>query len=272
MLAEARVILDEIVAEKRREHARRQPIALATLWAQVEALPPTRDFAAALLGTTPATGPSERSRLRPRVIAEFKRRSPSAGAIRPGADPARIAAAYAAAGAAALSVLTDVRFFDGALAHVKAARDACALPVLRKDFLLDERDLLEARLAGADAALLIVRLLDAATLRALLAVAAQAKLHVLVEAHNDAEIDTALTAGATIVGVNHRDLDTLVIDLSLSARARAAAPSGILVAESGIQTPAHVAQMMANGADAILVGEALMRAEDPGVALRELLA
>jgi indole-3-glycerol phosphate synthase len=265
MLAEARVILDEIVAEKRREHARRPVVALDALWAQVAALAPARDFAAALRG--PAGQAAS-----PRVIAEFKRRSPSAGAIRPGADPALIAPAYAAAGAAALSVLTDVTFFDGALAHVKAARDACPLPVLRKDFLLDERDLLEARLAGADAALLIVRLLDAATLRALLAIAAEAQLQVLVEAHNDAEIATALTAGANIVGVNHRDLDTLVIDLSLSARARAAAPAAILVAESGIQTPAHVAQMRAHGADAILVGEALMRAADPGAALRELLA
>ncbi|HEX4458683.1 MAG TPA: indole-3-glycerol phosphate synthase TrpC [Polyangia bacterium] len=263
------MILDDIVAEKRREHARRPPIALDALWTQVQALPPPRDFANALRSTTgAATRGSDRGA--PRVIAEFKRRSPSAGAIRPNADPAVIAPAYAAAGAAALSVLTDVPFFDGALAHVQVAKRACPLPILRKDFLLDERDLLEARLAGADAALLIVRLLDAATLRVLLDVATRAQLHVLVEAHNDAEIATALAAGARIVGVNHRDLDTLVIDLSLSARARAAAPSAILVAESGIQTPAHVAQMREHGADAILVGEALMRAIDPGAALREL--
>ncbi|MCA1663228.1 MAG: indole-3-glycerol-phosphate synthase TrpC, partial [Myxococcales bacterium] len=140
------------------------------------------------------------------------------------------------------------------------------------DFLLDERDLLQARLFGADAALLIVRILDAATLRALVAAARRAGLAALVEAHDDGEIEAALAAGADIIGVNHRDLDTLAIDLSLSARARALAPNAILVGESGIQTRAHVAEMRAHGVDAILVGESLLRAADPGAALAELVA
>jgi indole-3-glycerol phosphate synthase len=257
------VILDEIVAEKRREHARRTPATLEQLWARVADLPPARPLAAAL------RDPSRRA---PRVIAEFKRKSPSAGPIRPGADPAVIARSYAAAGASALSVLTDERFFDGAIGHVAQASAACPLPILRKDFLLDERDLLEARLAGADAALLIVRILEPPTLAALLAVARRAGLAILVEAHNDREIATALAADAEIVGVNHRDLDTLTMDLGLSERARQAAPDAVLVAESGIKTPADVARMRGHGADAILVGEALMRAVDPGRALSELLA
>jgi indole-3-glycerol phosphate synthase len=131
---------------------------------------------------------------------------------------------------------------------------------------------LQARLAGADAVLLIVRILDAPTLATLVDVARRAGLAALVEAHADGEIEAALAAGATIIGVNHRDLDTLAIDLGLSARARALAPDAILVAESGIQTRDHVAQMRGHGVDAILVGESLLRAPDPGVALEELLA
>jgi indole-3-glycerol phosphate synthase len=257
------VILDDIVAHKRRLHAARPPAQLEALWAQATAMAPARDLAAAL---------RDPMKPAPRVIAEFKRRSPSAGAIRPGADPAVVARAYAAAGAAAMSVLTDEPFFDGALSHVAAARAAAPIPVLRKDFLLDERDLVEARLAGADAALLIVRILSQAELAHLIGAARRLGLATLVEAHTDRELEAALAAGADIVGVNHRDLDTLVIDLQLSARARAVAPDAILVAESGIATPAHVAQMRAHGADAVLVGEALMRAPDPGQALRELLS
>ena len=255
------MILDEIVAEKRREHARRDATSVDELWARVEALAPARPFAAAL--RVPGAL---------RVIAEFKRRSPSAGPIRPAAEPGAIARAYAAAGAAALSVLTDEKFFDGALADLRGVRPVTRLPLLRKDFLLDERDLLEARLAGADAALLIVRILDGAALARLVATARDAGLGALVEAHTDAEIEAALAAGAEIVGVNHRDLDTLGIDLQLSARARRLAPDAILVGESGIQTRVHVELMRQHRVDAILVGESLMRAPDPGVALQELLA
>jgi len=266
VLAEAAVsagagILDEIVAEKRREHLHRDLTPLAELWREVAALPPARPFADAI--KVPGTL---------RAIAEFKRRSPSAGAIRPGANPADIARRYERAGAAALSVLTDARFFDGSSADLRAVHAAVGLPSLRKDFLLDERDLLQARLAGADAVLLIVRILPPATLAALVGVARQAGLAALVEAHADGEIEAALKAGAEIIGVNHRDLDTLAIDLSLSARARALAPNAILVGESGIQTRDHVAEMRAHGVDAILVGESLLRAADPGAALEELVS
>jgi indole-3-glycerol phosphate synthase len=258
------MILDEIVADKRRAHAARKPLSLERLWQDVRTLLPARSLNAALRAPGAAA---------PRVIAEFKRRSPSAGPIRPGADAGEIAAAYAEAGASALSILTDERFFDGRMQDLQAARAKVALPLLRKDFLLDDRDLLEARLGGADAALLIVRILPRAELAALIRVAAEAGLEVLVEAHTAEEIDAALAAGARIVGVNHRDLDTLAIDLSLSARARTqVGPVVTLVAESGIQTRADVARMREHGADAILVGESLMRAPEPGRALEELLS
>jgi len=257
-----RRVLDEIVAAKRAAHAARGPADLDRLLAEAAAWPSVRSLAAAL---------RDPARPTPRVIAEFKRRSPSAGAIRPGADPAEIARAYAGAGAAALSVLTDGPFFDGAPEHLASARAACALPVVRKDFLLDERDLAEARLFSADAALLIVRILGRERLRALVGAAHRIGLEVLVEVHSDAELDDALHAGAAIIGVNHRDLDTLAIDLELSARARKlAGPEPVLVGESGIATRADVERMRAHELDAILVGEALMKAPDPGAALRAL--
>jgi indole-3-glycerol phosphate synthase len=259
------MILDRIVAAKRAAHARRAPVGLDELIAKATALPPGRGLHTAL-----ATAPT-----RPAVIAEFKRRSPSAGPIRPCADPAAIAPAYAAAGAAALSVLTDVEFFDGDSGHLAAARLACALPLLRKDFLLDERDVVESRLLGADAVLLIVRLLAPAELGALVGTALTVGLDTLVEVHSEREAEVALAAGARLIGVNHRDLDTLTIDLDLSARIRRGlTPSSgvLLVGESGIQTRADVARMRAAGMDAILVGESLMRAPDPGRALADLLA
>jgi indole-3-glycerol phosphate synthase len=259
-------LLDRIVAEKRLAAARR-PLSddeRAARWERARALPPGRDFEAALRAGRGAAHPS--------VIAEFKRRSPSAGALRPDGDAAAVAREYETAGAAALSILTDEAFFDGRLADLQAARAATALPALRKDFLLDENDLVEARLAGADAALLIVRILSAADLARLIAAARTLSLPVLVEAHSDAEVEAALAAGARILGINHRDLDTLTIDLALSSRARAlAGPDVLLVGESGIRTPADVARMRDHGCDAILVGEALLRAPSPGAALRALL-
>ncbi len=257
------MILDEIIADKRRVHELREPIAIELLWRRVRALAPARSLAAAL------RDPQRRA---PRAIAEFKRRSPSAGVIRADADPALTASAYARAGAAALSILTNERFFGAHREDLQRARSAAAIPVLRKDFLLDARDVLEARLGGADAALLIVRILPGEQLVALVRVAGEAGIDVLVEAHTDEEIDVALASGARMIGVNHRDLDTLTIDLSLSARARSrVGPSVILIAESGIRTAADVARMREHGADAILVGESLMRAPDPGAALKELL-
>jgi indole-3-glycerol phosphate synthase len=258
------MILDRIVAAKRAAHAQRPPASLDQLRQAALALPAPRPFAAAL------RDPHKRA---PRAIAEFKRKSPSAGVIRAGADPAEIGAAYERAGAASMSVLTDIEFFDGSPEHLQRARTGCSLPLIRKDFLLDARDLIEARLLGADAALLIVRLLSPAELRALLAEARGLGLGILVEAHTDAELEVALAAGSEVIGVNHRDLDTLTIDLALSARARhAAGPGPVLVAESGIKTRADVERMRAHGADAILVGEHLMKAPSPGEALAELLA
>jgi len=261
MLAEAPVILDEIVAQKLREHARRDAVRMDDLWRDAATLPPARPFADAI-----------RVPGQLRVIAEFKRRSPSAGVIRAGADPADVARRYERGGAAAMSVLTDASFFDGGLDDLRAVRLAASLPILRKDFLLDERDLAEARLAGADAALLIVRLLDGARLAELIAFARTVGLAVLVEAHSDGELERALAAGADVIGVNHRDLDTLAIDLSLSAKARAlVGKERIVVAESGLKTRDDLERMRAHGVDAVLVGEALMRAPSPGVALAELL-
>lgn len=257
------MILDRIVQTKRAEHQKRPPAQLASLVARASALAPARPLAQALRGE---------ARHPLRVIAEFKRRSPSAGAIRPGADPAEVAADYARAGAAAVSVLTDGEFFDGAPEHLGRARAACDLALLRKDFLLDERDVVESRLLGADAVLLIVRLLERALLRALLEVARSVGLESLVESHGERETDVALGAGAGLIGINHRDLDTLAVDLDLSRRARAqVGPAVTLVAESGIHSAADLARMAEHGVDAVLVGETLMRAASPGAALADLL-
>jgi indole-3-glycerol phosphate synthase len=260
-------LLERIVAEKRLAAAARPALTdaeRAARWQAASAMPAARGFEAALR--------RGRGAARPAVIAEFKRRSPSAGALRPGGDAAAIAREYEAAGAAALSILTDHPFFEGTLADLAAARAATSLPVLRKDFLIDEDDLVEARLAGADAALLIVRILTRDALARMITVARRLSLPVLVEAHSDAEVEEALACGATLIGVNHRDLDTLEIDLGLSSRARGlAGAQALIVGESGIRTPDDVARMVAHGVDAILVGEALLRAPSPGEALRALM-
>jgi indole-3-glycerol phosphate synthase len=255
------MILDQILAKKRERV--REWVPLAELRARVALLAPARSLSAALRdGGRPA----------PRVIAEVKRKSPSAGPIRPGADPGVIAAEYARAGAAAISVLTDEPFFDGALDHLGRARAACDLPILRKDFLTEERDLCEARLHGGDAALVIVRLLDPGQLRELIAAGEAYGLELLVETHDPRELETALAAGARIVGINHRDLDSLQIDRSLSEGARAlSGPEVTLVGESGLKTHDDLLEMAARGLDAVLVGEALMRAASPGQKLKELL-
>jgi indole-3-glycerol phosphate synthase len=250
------VFLARVLEEKRRALRMRAPVE-----DELPPGPPTRDFAAALRGPTI------------RVIAEVKRASPSAGAIRPGADPAEIAAGYERAGAAAVSVLTEEKWFDGSLAHLAAARARVGIPVLRKDFIVDEIQLREARSVGADAALLIARALSDDELRALVGACAAIGLAALVEVHDADEARRAIDAGATIVGVNHRNLSTLEIDLSIFAKIRATLPAGtIAVAESGIKTAADVRRLRGEGADAILVGETLMRAPDPGAALAELLS
>jgi indole-3-glycerol phosphate synthase len=208
---------------------------------------------------------------RPR--AEVKRASPSAGPIRPGADPVAIAAAYEAAGAAAVSVLTDGPFFDGSLLHLAGVRARVGIPVLRKDFVVDEYQVWEARAHGADAVLLIVAALADPALADLRAAVDGLGMAALVEVHDEDEAGRAVAAGARVIGVNHRDLKTFRMDMDLYARVRPRLPAGAVgVAESGIKTPADVARLAAAGADAILVGETLMRHPSPGDALRELLA
>jgi indole-3-glycerol phosphate synthase len=252
--------LDPILARKREEVARlRRETGAARLTGQAAAAPPPRDFARALR-ESPA----------PRVIAEFKRASPSRGVIRAGADPAAIAGAYAAAGAAALSVLTDRPFFQGSLDDLRAARGAVELPVLRKDFTLDELQVLEARAAGADAVLLIVAALEDSALRDLLAVAKAQQLAALVEVHTLGELERARECGAEWIGVNNRDLRTLRTDVSVTRSLLEHARDLPVVSESGIDDPAVLRELMQRGAHAFLIGEALMRAPDPGAELRRL--
>jgi indole-3-glycerol phosphate synthase len=207
------------------------------------------------------------------LIAEIKRRSPSAGAIKEGADPAGLAAGYQAGGARALSVLTEPEFFGGSLGDLAAARAACSLPVLRKDFIVDPWQIVEARAAGADAVLLIVAALSGDSLiKELSSLSAEMGMAALIEVHDEMELERALGAGARLVGVNQRNLTTFEVDRTLAAGMRKLIPPDVLmVAESGITGRAGVEELEAAGVDAILVGEALMRAPDPGKAAAGLL-
>jgi indole-3-glycerol phosphate synthase len=244
-------VLDRIVATKREEVAALRP-ASAGLRAAARDAPPPRGFRPALV--------------RPRevaLLAEVKRRSPSAGEIRPGAEPAEIAREYLAGGAAALSVLTDREYFGGSLDALRAVRAAVELPLLRKDFVIAEEQVWEARAAGADAVLLIVRILDDARLGELHAAAVELGMDVLVEVHSEVELERALATGARLIGVNNRDLSTFTTDLGLSLRLASSVPAEVaLVGESGIRTPADVDALGAAGVDAVLVGESLMRQAD----------
>lgn len=243
------MILDQILEQKREEVERLRGRRERLETAAAEA-PEPRDFRAAL-----ADGPDVA------VVAEFKRRSPSAGDLAPGADPAEVGRGYAEGGAAALSVLTDERWFGGALSDLSEAREASGLPVLRKDFLVDPVQLLEARAAGADAVLLIVRALEGESLQAMVRETRELGMHALVEAHGEEELERAVDAGAEIVGVNARDLASFAVDLALSERLVGRVPGGrVAVAESGIRGEADVARMAAAGADAVLVGGWLMSA------------
>jgi indole-3-glycerol phosphate synthase len=211
-------------------------------------------------------------RLAVRIIAECKRRSPSRGVLRPVYDPVAIAAAYERAGAAAISVLTEPTFFDGALEHLHAVREAVAIPVLRKDFVVSEYQLFEARAAGADAVLLIVAALDARTLAALHKRASSLGLDVLVEVHDGEELSMAVDAGARIVGVNNRNLRTLEVDVRVSEALAARMPAGVVrVSESGLKTADDLRRLAALGYDAFLIGERFMSEPDPGLGLRVLL-
>jgi indole-3-glycerol phosphate synthase len=207
------------------------------------------------------------------LIAEFKRRSPSAGDIRRGATPAEIARAYEDGGAAALSVLTDVPHFGGSLEDLREARDACVLPVLQKDFVVDRYQLYEAAVAGADAVLLIVAALEPEDLARLHDEARQLDLDVVVEVHTDDELETALTVDADVLGINNRNLDDFTVDLGTTFELITDVPAGkTVVSESGIADRATLEELERVGVDAILIGEALMRSDDPAAKVRELTA
>jgi indole-3-glycerol phosphate synthase len=205
------------------------------------------------------------------VIAEMKQRTPSMGVLAEDYRPTELARVYTEGGAAAISILTHMASFGGRPEHVQAARLATHLPILRKDFVTDPYEVGEARAAGADAVLLIVAALDRHRLAELLSVTRGRGLAALVEVHDESEVDTALHAGARVIGVNNRDLRTFNVDLGLTERLRTVIPSDVvLVSESGIHTPEDARRMREAGADAILVGESLMRADDPATRIREL--
>jgi indole-3-glycerol phosphate synthase len=256
----AATVLDRIVAETREELVRRK-----------------RDQPLSALAAAPATASTER-RFRDAlagegigVIAEFKRRSPSAGALREAPELVEIVGAYERGGAVAVSVLTEGPNFGGSLEDLRVARRACGLPLLRKDFVVDEYQLHEARLAGADAVLLIVAALEQAELSALHSTAREIGLDVLVEVHDREELGRALELGADIVGVNNRDLRDFSVDIERTARLMDDIPPGILVvSESGIATAGQLSSLRERGVQAVLVGESLMRAADPAAALAEL--
>ena len=261
-----RDVLRRILATKAKEVA----AAKATrpyirVRADAEAMPPPRDFVGAL-----------RSRIsvgRSAVIAEIKKASPSKGVLRPIFDPPAIARRYEAGGAACLSVLTDRDYFQGAPEFLTAARAACTLPALRKDFTVDEYQVVEARALGADCILLIVAALDDAQLAALESCAHDMGLAVLVEVHDAGELERALKLRTPLVGINNRNLKTFDVTLQTTLDLLPRIPrEKVVVTESGIQTPADVARMRAHGVHAFLVGEAFMRAADPGAALATLFA
>jgi indole-3-glycerol phosphate synthase len=256
-------VLDEILASKRDEVTLlRRPDVRDLLRAEALAAPPARDFVAALRPIAGTLG----------VVAEIKRRSPSKGELATGLDPAATARAYADGGAACLSVLTDGPYFGGAVDDLQAARAACAAPVLRKDFVLDEIQVFETRAVGADAMLLIVAAIpDDVLLADLHALGIELGLAVLVEAHDGDELERALAIGARVVGVNARDLGTFAEDLSVGERlATMIPPDVVAVAESAIRSRDDAARMAACGFDAVLVGELLVKSTNPAAMVREL--
>lgn len=253
-------LLERIVAARRAALPRqiyRMPLAVLRMTVKKE--PPARDFAAALA----APGAS--------LIAEIKKASPSRGLLRADFRPAELAAGFAAAGAAALSVLTEEEFFSGSLAHLREARRAAALPVLRKDFIFDPWQVWETRAAGADSFLLIAAILSDAALGELLALGRELGMEPLVEVHSAAELERALTAGARVLGVNNRDLATFAVRLETSFELAGRIPDDcIAVSESGIHSAEEIARLAAAGYDAFLIGEHLMQAPAPAEALRRL--
>lgn len=255
-------ILERIVAAKRVQiAAAKEEVTFRDLEEKSRSAPPVRDFVAALRAKRPA------------VIAEIKKASPSRGVLRPDFRPAAIARSYESAGAACLSVLTDGEFFQGSSDDLRAARAACALPVLRKDFVIDPYQVFESRAMGADCILLIAACLTREAMSELEHVAGRCGMAVLVEVHDAAELEAALSLATPLIGVNNRDLKTFATRLETTLELLPRLPAGrLLITESGILAPADVRRMRSAGVQAFLVGEAFMRAADPGAALRELFA
>lgn len=262
MTAPADDILSRIVAHKQTEVAAAKAARpAAELQRQLVAAPHVRDFVAALRAA-PGIG----------LIAEVKKASPSAGIIRADFEPVLVAQTYEASGAACLSVLTDEKFFQGHLDYLRAVRQAVSIPVLRKDFVIDPYQVLEARVAGADAVLLIAECLDEATLNELYAVIVSYGMTALIEIYEPSNLDRVLALHPPLVGVNNRDLRSFVTDLDQTLRIQPRVPTGtLLVSESGIRTRADVDRLKSHGVGAILVGETLMRSADIGAAVKELL-
>jgi len=254
-------ILDDIVAWKQNEIAHRMRCKpLREVQAEAEQMPPPRDFEAALR----APGIS--------LIAEIKRASPSKGAIRLDLNPADLARIYADNGAAAISVLTDSKYFGGSLDDLRAVRQTVDLPLLRKDFVLDPYQVYEARAAGADAVLLIVAILSDPALSLLYALTRRLNMSALIEVHNENELQRALRLVPPLIGINNRDLSTFTVDLETTVRLRPMLPADIcVVAESGIHSRADLDRLRQIGIDAVLVGEALVRSDDTGRQVRELI-
>src|SRR5262245_6446586 len=263
-MSRTETVLDRILAHKREDVAvRKARVPIAELERRVRSAPTPRAFGRRLRETV-ALG-------RPAVIAEIKKTSPSKGVIRADFDPAAIARSYAEAGATCLSVLTDTEFFQGQDTHLEAVRSTVSLPALRKDFLVDRYQVFESRLLGADCVLLIVAALGRDELRTLHLLARDLALDVLIEVHDEAELDRASELGARLIGVNNRDLRTFETTLETTFRLLPRMPKDVLVvSESGIATPRHVADLRARGVHTFLVGEAFMREPDPGGALRRL--
>jgi len=259
-------ILDRIMEVKRAEvAASRRQLSLEALQERARTAPAPRDFVGALRARV-ATG-------RAAVIAEIKRASPSKGVLRADFDPVSIARSYEKHGAACMSVLTDKEFFQGSEQHLKAARAACGLPALRKDFMLEPYQVFESRALGADCILLIAAALSREAMRELESVAAGLGMAVLVEVHDATELDAALELKTPLLGINNRNLRSFETRLETTLDLLPRVPAGrLVVTESGILAPQDVARMRARGVHAFLVGEAFMRAVDPGAALQQLFA
>lgn len=257
-------ILNKIIAVKREEieeAINRKP--LPAMRKDAESRVNTRDFIGALRAKIAAGQPA--------VIAEIKKASPSKGVLREDFIPADIAQAYAECGAACLSVLTDKQFFQGSIDYLKQARASCGLPVLRKDFIIDAYQVYESRVMGADCILLIAACLDDAQMKSLEALAMSLDMAVLVEVHDEAELDRALLLKTPLIGINNRNLNTFDVTLETTLKLMGRVPTDrLLVSESGITTPEDVQRLRAAKVNAFLVGEAFMRADDPGEALQQL--